>query len=420
MRFRTRTLPILALLALAACRSPHPVAALNEATAPATIPMNADFAKYCANPTAYGNDVQFMIMGIRTGPQEVNILETATGGIQELSTSGSCQTAWDRFVKTPKVDFPVLGDLAPIRMIKDVPNVDFDISFTSMPLHFEVILELQLKRLAIRPNSVTFASVSAADRAKILSVISQMTGLAWLGIDGLGFTDFSPLKPLVNLESFSCANNAVSDLSFLSGWSHLQQFAGYDNQIEDLAPLANLLEIISIDLTKNRVKTLDTLLSLANLETLSLNDNPTIEEILALQYLPNLRRLDIERAGVKNIAALKDLPLEHLDLIDNPVESLEPLRNLPLKQLFLRGTKVTDLDPVKDMPKLVQLNVGGLAVKTFPKIGPDAALSTLDLQGTQITNLCNALASHRLINFRTPGGAIWKKNLIDANRCPEL
>ena len=60
--------------------------------------------------------------------------------------------------------------------------------------------------------------------------------------------------------------------------------------------------------------------------------------------------VNLFNAKVENIAALKGLKLQYLDLTNCPVADLSPLKGMKLLELYLEGTYVSDLRPLKGMP----------------------------------------------------------------------
>ena len=91
---------------------------------------------------------------------------------------------------------------------------------------------------------------------------------------------------------------------------------------------------------------------------------------------------DLSGANIKNISALKRLPLYKLDLSNNPIVSIEPLKGMPLNWLNLNNTDLSDIRALEGMP-----------------------VRDLKLAGTKITNsqVLKGLRYHSLVipeNFK--------------------
>ncbi len=124
---------------------------------------------------------------------------------------------------------------------------------------------------------------------------------------------------------------------------------------------------------------------------------------LDLTYLPvddlsvlegmKLRELNLERKdddeGAKidsaDLAVLKGMPLEVLLLQFSDVDDLANLKDLPLKELNLYGTKVTDLSPLTGM-ELTSLWLRQTEVSDLTPV-KDTPLVSLDVKDTKVTNL---------------------------------
>lgn len=405
-----------ALLITSGCRprQPDASAVLDDETGPGGVP--AAFHQLCST--------------IAQAPQNTRVIYRAildrafqeTGlGASAVIAQKSCPEIWAGIVARPLLQ--VIGpfhDLAPLTAFAQVPDAHLDLNITGMLKNFAVVKTMKLKKFGIRSAGDGEAPLTDANRAEILGVVAQMPHLTELTLDMLGYKDLSPLAGLPNLEYISFARNQVTDLTFMAGWNNLKRVQAWRNGIRKLDPLKDSLQLETLEISENRVESLEPLLLLGNLARLDMNGNTPLENILALQFLPNLSYLALENAGVKNIEPLKALPLTFLNLRGNPVETIKPLEGLPLRELFLSGTKVTDLTPATTLPELFRLVIASTPVSKIPPFPPTHKLAVIDLQGTGVTNFCPAL-KHPTLNFlRTPGGGILDKNKIAQQKasCP--
>ncbi len=82
---------------------------------------------------------------------------------------------------------------------------------------------------------------------------------------------------------------------------------------------------------------------------LDLMDNPALRDISALRGLP-LVELELGLTPISDLSPLKDMPLKKLGLRRTQVVDLSPIAACPIETLDLTGTPITDLWPLEKMP----------------------------------------------------------------------
>jgi len=98
-----------------------------------------------------------------------------------------------------------------------------------------------------------------------------------------------------------------------------------------------------------------------------------------------LTTLTLTNTPVKDISPLKGMSLERLNLIVMPVQDISSLKGMPLTTLNLDRTQVKDISPLKGMP-LTSLNLGSTPVKDFSPL-KGMPLTTLSLNRTQVKDI---------------------------------
>ena len=203
-----------------------------------------------------------------------------------------------------------------------------------------------------------------------LSALSGLSGLQTLSAGGSGVTDLSPLSQLERLRTLQVPRNSIGDLSPVSHMTALRQLDVDDNSITDLSPLAVLDGLQSLSVSRNPIGDLSPVLRMAGLRTLSLEDHGiadlsllseltlsglgvggndvTLEDVLALPYASELRRLGVRGLGIKDLGPLAALnELYSLDLTANSVSDVSPLASLTgVWNLRLSGNRITDIGPL--------------------------------------------------------------------------
>jgi hypothetical protein len=111
-----------------------------------------------------------------------------------------------------------------------------------------------------------------------------------------------------------------------------------------------------------------------------------IRDISALRGLP-LRAVDLGMTQVTDLSALQGMSLERLDLENVPVTDLRVLSGMPLKVLKMQKSKVTDFAVLGGL-RLEQLNVLDLPFADGDlQYLRDAPLETIWLAGTKVTDI---------------------------------
>jgi Leucine-rich repeat (LRR) protein len=127
----------------------------------------------------------------------------------------------------------------------------------------------------------------------------------------------------------------------------------------------------------------------------SISSSPAVVDLGPLAALTTLRHLSCVaptgvESGVRDLAPLRGLPLESVQITNCRVADISPLRGMRLKTLNLSGTIVRDLLPLRGMA-LEELNIAGTSVIDL------AAVSAMPLRRLDISDT----AVRRLTSVRT-------------------
>lgn len=96
-------------------------------------------------------------------------------------------------------------------------------------------------------------------------------------------------------------------------------------------------------------------------------------------------KANLYKSGIQDLAPLKGLELDMLDISNNPVSKLDPLIGMPLKTLIMEQTRVTDLTPLEGL-QLEHLNVKDCKISDITALN-GMPLKTLNLNATDITDI---------------------------------
>lgn len=100
---------------------------------------------------------------------------------------------------------------------------------------------------------------------------------------------------------------------------------------------------------------------LLSIESLESYGSGTIESLDGLQYMTNLRELELNGYSIVNITNIQNLTnLDRLDLGDNDIENISPLQKLTwLRYLDLSDNRITDIKVLKNLTGLKYLYLDG-------------------------------------------------------------
>ena len=183
--------------------------------------------------------------------------------------------------------------------------------------------------------------------------------------------DLSDLRHLPYLEKLTITGREITDLSFLSGMTHLREL--------DLSGCTLRADLAALN-------------TLPELERLSLK-GCSLSSIAFLEGAPALKELDLSGNAIGNLNPLASIPtLQVLNLRDNAVAVLKPLVGLKeLTHLDLAENVLTDLTPISGCTKLTTLDVSGNKLTSNAPVQNLTALTTFRAEKNQLTD-CAALA----------------------------
>ena len=226
-----------------------------------------------------------------------------------------------------------------------------------------------LSALASR-TGITRLTLENSDRLTSVASLSQAGHLKSLTLSGKALADLSPLASLNGLESLSVTGTAIRSASFLSGMTGLRELTLTDNKeleaVPELAGLTNL-ERLTLD-SDELIASQDDLRSLTSLRSLKLRVSKNLGFLSPLTGLEELTIYSYtaswDISGVSQFRNLKKLSLSSgsafYDGYTAELEGLDALRDLPLEELDLSGKPVYgSIDAVLEIPTLQVLKLNG-------------------------------------------------------------
>ncbi len=149
--------------------------------------------------------------------------------------------------------------------------------------------------------------------------------------------------------SLRLRKQSVSDLSFLTKHTDIENLDLSFNNIDDLRPLKRLIKLKSLWLSNNAL--MDRILNTSFMGKLSSYISGEREsDLTTLANLKELELLDLSNNKVSSISFLKGLSkLNYLNISNNLVYNLSPIENLKnINYLNLSNNRIRDLKPILD------------------------------------------------------------------------
>ena len=260
-----------------------------------------------------------------------------------------------------------------------------------------ILFDTGLTDLSVLAAQRQIVRLSLLDNAQLTSVasLSQAAHLKCLTLSGGALTDLSPLASLSGLEELSVTGTAIRNASFLSGMTGLKVLELTGNRelgaVPELAGLAGL-ERLTLDSDENFASQ-DDLAGLTSLKALKLRLSKQFSFLLPLQeHLEELTVYSYQAqwdiSGVAQLQHLKRLSFrsgnEFYDSYTVELLGVSALRDLPLEELDLSGQKIYGpIDAVLDIGTLQVLNLNGAFSEgtDYGKFANLTGLRELDLGG---------------------------------------
>jgi Leucine-rich repeat (LRR) protein len=264
------------------------------------------------------------------------------------------------------------------------------VTFDDSGLEKAVIASVSGKRMEendaplYRKDLERITRLDASDRGiESIRGIEQLTNLRILDLSGNRFSSIGPLAELSALTELSLRNTEVQDIRPLSklinlrvldlretnlsagglvplqGLTALEELNARESGIQDLDPIGGLINLRYLNIHSNSdITSLEPIGRLTRLCTLIMRNVPVGEQIVVLEGLHNLRRLNIRNTGVRDLRVLADLmrggalqdgPSGNLtaevDIRDNPINASAEEGPFGYDVLLPLWQNITDREP---------------------------------------------------------------------------
>ena len=182
-------------------------------------------------------------------------------------------------------------------------------------------------------------------------------------IDDIG-TDIDNFTQILD---FNVSTNKITHINCVKNMPYIIRIDASVNEIKDIEVFNNpdrfqFLQILN--LKTNKIRVLPEMQA-TNLLTIDLSENK-VKDCTNFKGLPNLKKLNLNNNSMANCIGLANCPkLEVLYLNNNKLTSLKGLENLPtLRKLRLRTNKIETFDFVPNLPTLEKLAISENLIKS--------------------------------------------------------
>ncbi len=237
---------------------------------------------------------------------------------------------------------------------------------------------LYLEKLSLRDHQLTD-----------LSFLSGMTHLKSLDLSGCSIaTDLGILKTLPALEELTMESCSISSLAFLEGAPSLKKLDLSHNAIGNLSMLATIPTLQELNLSDNAVSDLSALSALTELTVLNLSEN-VLTSIAPIQGCIRLTTLDVSENKLTDIAVVRNMTaLTTFRAEKNRITDCAPLAVCTeLRKLDISNNQLTDITMLSTLTKLTELDFSYNQAAALPALPGSAALVTVDGSYNQLTTL---------------------------------
>lgn len=250
---------------------------------------------------------------------EVKALNEAGELVLSSTTAG---TTWGE----PTGDVVVFKDEALKELVKEDLGIDRDPRESDLEklsilyLHETDITDLTGLEYATNLNDF---SVYRNTAPLNLAPLENLTELTRITIDETPIESYSGLEKIKNLHSLTIMNNELTDISFVSSLTKLEDISLMNNHINNISALESLTKLNFINLANNQIEDLSPLAALNDyLAYLDVSNNP-IKDLTSLENSEYLFELILDETMIEDITTLLTMTnLERVSLYNIPTLDL--------------------------------------------------------------------------------------------------
>lgn len=255
-----------------------------------------------------------------------------------------------------------------------------ELTVTETPVSAEEIAHIgrlpNIEKLTLRKCSVsTLAGLENADTLTHLdlnnnaigniSPLSGLTKLQELNLSQNALKELSALSTLTAITVLDVSNNEIATLSPITALEGIKKLTAGNNALTDVNGFEKLKSLTEVDLSNNQIENVSPLASCTELTKLNISHN-AVKDITGFSVLVKLTDLRFTNNKVTKLPEFpKDCELVNIDGSYNKLDTLVPLGGLKkLNNIFMDyNSGITSVKALANCPMLIQVNVYGTGVR---------------------------------------------------------
>jgi Leucine-rich repeat (LRR) protein len=220
---------------------------------------------------------------------------------------------------------------------------------------------------------------------------TDMLSLTSLDANSLGISDLTGLQTATNLTTLSLINNKLGNIDLLAGLIKMQYLYLDDNlSINSLLALANMNDLIYLRASNCSISNINVISNFKKLESLSLNNN-NISDITHLADVNDFLSLYLAGNNIADINVFKSPILNNLrelDLSDNLISDINALSGLTkLINLQARYNNFNDITAIKNLTGLIYLYLSHNNITNITALKDMKSLAELGLTDVNLVDI---------------------------------
>lgn len=228
------------------------------------------------------------------------------------------------------------------------------------------------------------------ETAKNYADLKHMVFLEKLTISNGVSDELSNIASLGTLTDLSVTGTTVSSehLAAIAALPLLKNLKLTDCGISSITPLEKATALVTLDLSKNSIRTLTALSNMQALTELNLSNN-TVVDIDPLKSCTALTKLDVSSNALSTLAPLgNSASLTYLNASANSITALGELRGLTaLTYLDLSKNKLTNVAPLAVCESLTELNISTNTLTDIKVLSSLHSLMYFDFSYNEVTEI---------------------------------
>ncbi|MDP4108916.1 MAG: leucine-rich repeat domain-containing protein [Bacillota bacterium] len=272
--------------------------------------------------------------------------------------------------------------------------------------YFTGLKELKLKKLegeiplVTVPDGISLSSLTLSGCSLGNEIINRISS-------------FSLIREL------DLSDNKIESLEELSAFKNLEKLDISGNNISDLSELDDLKKLCYLDAAENAIQDVSTLSGLPELSYISISDN-RISDLSTLLSLVKLSFLDVSKNKIPDLTELSKIKgLKGIRCEDNAIADLSPLSSLKdLESIDFKDNLITDISTLAVLNRLKSINLSGNSIANISPLSKNDGITELILSRNRIKDISSIASLTKLSLIDLQGNPVTDYSPL--KKCQQL